>query len=346
MIDQVQILKDLSDASAPSGREKAVRTIVSTVLKKHAIDYTIDRSGNLIVTRGNSSHLLITAHMDEIGFIITEISDDGTLRFDRIGGIDLSHLASKRVVVGEEKIHGIIGSIPVHFKKQANELISPSDFYIDIGAKDKKEALQYVSVGDVAVFDTEFDITPNNKDYLLKGKALDNRLGCFLLLMLLTMSDCEGTFVFSVKEETGLCGALALKKTRPYELTIALDTTTANDLPCVSSPSAICSLGKGPVISFADAASIYDHTLIAKIFDYLSDLSIPAQTKSGRTGGNEASAHQMNINSSRVVSISIPCRYIHSSMGMALYSDLDATYRAIQAIISTEISEVLYDSKN
>lgn len=327
-----KILRSLCDGVALSAYENDLIQLIAEEVLPYTEALKIDGMGNLVATRGNSKSLLITAHVDEVGFIITGISNDGTLRFQPIGGIDPRSLPSKRVFIGHDCVLGVIGAVPVHMKKENSDQISYHDLYINIGAENKQEAEALVKTGDLAVFETKMASWKTDTDASYCAKAFDNRIGCLLLIRLLRETKIEGTFVFTVQEEVGTRGAQAFCLKNSFSLAIALDTTTANDLPGVSSVDRVCKAGGGIVISYADGATIYDRKLVKEAFTLLEKQCIPAQTKSRRTGGNEASAIQKCGLGSPVLSLSTPCRYIHSSAGIVKEEDVENSFLALKAI--------------
>ncbi|MBQ6907563.1 MAG: M42 family peptidase, partial [Clostridia bacterium] len=177
------MLEKLSNAFGPSGYEFEVKDIITNFMQKYCDEIIIDKIGNIICHKNgysvNNKSIMLTSHMDEVGFIINYITDDGYLKFKSVGGIDYKILVSKKVIIGKNKICGVIGNMPVHLKKNNNENINIEDLYIDIGAKNKDDALNYVQIGDYACFDSKFT---KFGDDLIKGKALDDRIGCYLLI--------------------------------------------------------------------------------------------------------------------------------------------------------------------
>lgn len=327
-----EFLLNLLDSFAPSGYEDSVRNIIAKTILPYVTSLKIDGIGNLIATIGNEKVLLITAHMDEVGFMISGIREDGKLRFNQVGGVSPANLPSKRVLIGENSVLGVIGSTPVHLNKNKENKIQYSDLMIDIGAENKEEAEKVVSIGDFVCFETKSDFNPYNQT--VTGKALDNRLGCYILTELITSETLKnGTFVFTVQEETGLRGATAILENNRFPVGIALDTTTANDLPGISPENSVCCLGKGAVISFADGATVYNRDKIRALTKRLDEKKIPWQTKTKRTGGNEASAIEKRGQGAYAISVSTPCRYIHGPLGMVRLNDLKATMDAVAEIV-------------
>lgn len=328
-----QFLKDLSEAFGPSGCEDAVRSLIIEKIKPFVSSLRIDGLGNLIAEKGNGGNTVISAHMDEVGFMVTGISDDGTLRFSQVGGVSTGFLPSKRVYFAERNCFGVIGAKPIHLNKENGNTPKYDELYIDIGAASKEEAERVISLGDLAVFFTKTEKTDGEKCNI-RGKAIDDRLGCFLLCKLIENSSIKnGTFVFTVQEETGLLGATAFAKNHSFDYGIALDVTTPNDLPSIKGPDTVCKIGFGPVISFADGRCNYDQKLISSVFDLLEQNGISCQTKAMRTGGNEAYSFQNEGGGMKSVSISIPCRYIHGPVGQFSEADLLETKKAVICIL-------------
>ncbi len=328
-------LKALFEAFGPSGCEDAVRELIVQRIKAHVTSLVVDGMGNLIAEKGDGGNTVISAHMDEVGFMITGISDDGSLRFSQVGGISTSFLPSKRVYFPERNLFGIIGAKPIHLNKEKSGAKKYDELYIDIGAESEEEANRVISLGDLAVFDTKTEIT-SGKKCNIRGKAIDDRLGCFLLCKLIENPKIKNcTFVFSVQEETGLFGAAAFAKVRSFDFGIALDVTTPNDLPHIEGPSTVCKIGFGPVISYADGRCNYDQKLVSFVFDLLEKNKIICQTKAMRTGGNEAYAFKNEGGGMKALSVSIPCRYIHGPIGQFSEADLLETEKAMLCIIDS-----------
>lgn len=330
-----EFLKQLTECFGPSGAEDAVRELIVSRIKPHVSSLKIDALGNLIATKGYGGTLVISAHMDEVAFTVTGFESDGTLRFSCVGGISPSALPSKRVFFSEKNVFGVIGAKPIHMTKKRSDTITYDDLYIDIGASSAEQAKQFLQKGDLAIFDTKTE-TLGSENPAICGKAIDDRLGCFLLCELIrdpAVQNC--TFLFSVQEEVGLLGAACYAKNHSYDFGIALDVTTPNDLPKIEGPSMVCELGKGPVISFADGRCVYDSDLISSVFKLLQEHKIPCQTKALRTGGNEASSFQNEGYGMNAISVSTPCRYIHGPIGIVWESDIENTEKAIRLLIQS-----------
>ncbi len=328
---EIKLLQTLSEAFGPSGREGEVRSIIRREIEGFVDKIEVDPIGNLVATVGDGHQIAILAHMDEVGFMITGICDDGRLQFQPIGGINPSSLPSKRVKIGTRGLIGVIGAKPVHLNKSEKNEIRFSDMYIDIGANCRKDAERQVNVGESAVFDTPFS---SLSDASYFGKALDNRLGCFLLIRLIRKKILSNaSYVFTVCEENGLRGASAFLSEKSFPYGIALDTTTPNDLPTVSGAKTVCKIGDGGVLSLCDGATVYHRKLILNLMEGIRAQGIPIQTKAKRTGGNEASAIQRSCLGCEAISLSVPCRYIHGPIGIVLEEDILNTESALEIIL-------------
>jgi len=330
-----EFFKALTESFGPSGAENAVRDLVISRIKPFVASLKIDSLGNLIATKGNGGDLVISAHMDEVALTVTGFEEDGTLRFHQVGGITPTHLPSKRVYFPEQDVRGVIGAKPIHMNKDKNSVLGYSDLFIDIGVSCEKDAMDLIEKGDIAIFDTK-TTRLDSDNAAICGKAIDDRLGCYILCNLICcpeITDC--TFLFSVQEEVGLIGASCFASNSSFKYGIALDVTTPNDLPGVDGPKTVCKLGNGPVISYADGRCVYDSELISNVFALLRKEHIPCQTKAMRTGGNEASSFQNEGGGMSAISISTPCRYIHGPVGVVWEEDIQNTERAIRLIIDT-----------
>lgn len=319
----LNFLSELLKLDAVSGREEAVRSAIIAEITPYATT-EIDASGNLIAFKKGKKtpkyRLMIDAHTDEVGFIVTDISDNGLLRFCTVGSILDSAIVGKRVRIGKTK--GVIGLKPVHMCSAEEKAKFPKadELFIDIGAKDKFEAEQYVSLGDTGCFDTPVIF---NDDKIL-SKALDDRIGCAIAVEILKTYDEYDYFVtFTTGEEVGLRGAATAAYTVKPDFAIVVEGTTAADIKGVSDADRVCALGGGAVVSFMDRASVYDREL----YDIAMTSGIPAQTKSKVAGGNNAGRIALSGKGVRCLAISSGCRYIHSGMSVASINDIENVYR-------------------
>ena len=331
----------LSALSGVSSWEDEVRDFLKAEAAPYAQEIRTDALGNLIVfkkgAKAAGNKLLLCAHMDEVGLMVRHITDDGYLKFDTVGSIDRRVLLGKPVLVGPDRLPGVIGLKAYHLVSRDEEKNVPklNDYYIDIGAKNREEAEKRVSLGDVAVFTTQPELFG---DGLLKGKALDDRIGCAVLLTLLKEElpmDC--TFVFTAQEEVGTRGAFGAAFS---ELALVVEGTTAADLPDSAPHQKVCALGKGAVLTFMDRGSIADRGLFERLRALAEENKIPWQLKQFVSGSNDAAAIQRTKAGVRTAVLSAPVRYVHAPASLACISDLDAVLNLARALIHDVAKEV------
>jgi len=264
------------------------------------------------------------AHMDEIGFIITGHTEDGLLRFRPVGGVDPRVVVSKWVVIGKERLPGVIGAMAIHLQTPADRerVLDYDNLYIDIGAKDAKEAEKLCPLGSYAVFDTPY--TEFGEGFVA-ARALDDRVGCLNLLQILA-SDYAGDLccVFVTQEEVGLRGSKGAAFHIQPDIAVILEGTAANDLGDTRERFQVCVPGQGVAVSFMDLASIADRQLFQQMREVAKERGIPHQVKRSVTGGNDAGSFQQAGKGARTVVLSVPCRYIHSGNNVASLSDIKA----------------------
>lgn len=328
------MLKELCLINGTSGDEGSVREYIISQIKDYC-EYSVDALGSIIAYKKGKKKpdkkIMIAAHMDEVGFIITDISDDGYLSFSSVGGIDARVVADR--IVDINGIKGVIGLKPVHQLTDDEKSTAPTfkSLFIDIGANSKEEAEKYVSLGDFAYFVSEYYEFGNG---YIKAKALDDRIGCMLMIELIQGElDYDTYFCFNVQEEVGLRGSKCTSFAVQPDISIILEATTAGDLCGVSGGARVCVLGNGPVISFMDNATVYDRGLYALAMNTAKENNIKTQTKTAVAGGNDAGAIQTSGKGSKVLAVSLPCRYIHSSSSVVKSSDIDETRRLLRELL-------------
>ena len=338
MIERIEQLCALYGAS---GRETDVRDYILSQIPFEA-ETTVDALGNVIVFRrgkNRANHrVMLCAHMDEVGLMVTGVTDDGFLKFDTVGGVSLPALYGKAVRVGEKRIAGVIGVKPVHLLHGDEEKNYPKKdaLYIDVGARDKADALSVVQIGDYAYFDS--DVVPFG-DGCLKGRALDDRCGCAIMLeMLQTEPEYDLFFAFTVQEETGVGGAGPAAYRIDPEYAIVLETTTASDVDGVEGEQKVCCLGKGAVISQMDRRTVYLPKMYEKAFALAKENDIPAQPKTVVAGGNDAGVIFKTRGGVAVQAISLPCRYLHSPSCVIRESDYFAS-RDLAILLAAELAK-------
>ena len=326
------LVKELCNLPAPSGFEDAVRDYIRE--RAVADEIYTDSMGNLIChKKGNGKKVMVCAHMDEVGFIITEITDKGFLKFSSLGGIETAVICSKKVLIGKNKVPGIISVKAIHLQKRSEELIplKYSDLCIDIGAKDKDRAKELVSLGDFAVFDGEYTEFGDN---LVKSKALDDRVGCSILLELMKEEyDNDMYFVFTVQEEVGVRGAtVAANRIKP-DIALVLEGTTCSEVHGSKPHNQVTNLGCGAVMTAMDGAAISDKNYFAYIKKTAEENNIPLQLKRTTRGGTDARAIQQSGSGVKTAVLAAPCRYLHSPVSVAHKDDIDSVYRLAKAVL-------------
>lgn len=332
------LLKELSEARGVSGNEQAVREIILEAVRELVDEHRVDALGNLICVKkarrqaGNRTprKVMVAAHMDEIGLIITGINNDGSLRFDNVGGIDRRILLSKAVRIGDGQVPGVIGYKPPHLMS-ASEWNSAPDtkkLAIDIGATSKSSAEKLVQLGDYVTFDTRYEVLDEEGLRTVKGKAFDDRAGCAVLIELLEAEYAFDLYaVFTAQEEVGLRGARVAAYAIDPDIGIALEGTICDDLPNDKDVSPVTEVGKGPAITLADRSVIADRHLVQLFVDTATRLEIPYQFKRAVAGGTDAGAIHLAREGAPAITIAIPTRYIHAPVSLVSLSDFDHMVR-------------------
>lgn len=321
-----KLLEKLCTADGISGDEGSVRELIINEIKPFADEIRTDNLGNIIVFKKGKNRpgtrLMLSAHMDEVGFMVTDITADGYLRFDEVGGLDRRVVLGKTVTVGKNKINGVIGVKPVHLSsgEERGAVAKLTDMYIDIGAGSREDALSLVSYGDSVNFNSIYE----NNGYTIKSKAIDDRFGCLALIELIKSElEYDMHFVFAVQEEVGLRGARVAAYSVNPDFAIVVETTTAADIAGVEEARQVCNLGEGAVISVMDRRTIYDKRMAEMAFECAEKAGARAQYKRAVAGGNDSGAIHQSRGGVKTLAISLPCRYLHSSVTVANTSDCD-----------------------
>ncbi len=329
-------LKELSDIPGVSGFEEKVREFIKEKIEDK-VDYVeIDKLGNLIAFKKGkvNKKLMITAHMDEVGFIVSNIEEDGKISIIPLGSIDPRVVLGKKVVIGEKQILGVIGSKPVHLM-EGYEKVSFNSIKVDIGATKKQEAESKVKIGDFVSF------APNAMvhEEWISGKALDDRGGCSILMDLI-LSDLDlyydTFFVFVIQEETGLRGSGPCAFKINPDFAIVVETTTSGDNPEFPPDRRSSELGKGPVITPAHRGYVNDEVLFNFAVKVAKENNIPFQIKRRTVGGTDAARIAITTGTPSLV-IAIPSRYIHSPMSVVNISDYQNTLKLLSLILTKEV---------
>jgi endoglucanase len=338
-----ELLKQLTEAVGVSGAENEVRLLLRDLIADHVDEWEVDTMGNLIALKkgtGDSDlRVLVDAHMDEVGLIITEVCSDGSLKFDPIGGFDDRVLLGKVVQVGPKKVMGVIGAKPVHLLNQSErDRVAKMDaMRIDIGAK--KALGSKIKVGDRAAFVTEFE----ELGQTAVAKAFDNRAGCAALVELLRAEPYPFDLyaAFTVQEEVGLRGAqVAAYHVKP-DIALVLECTPAYDLPNKEDVSPNVGLGKGPSVYVMDSGTIQDPRLVAHITKTADSHNIPYQIRRPGGGGTNTAVIQRSHGGVPAATIAIPGRYAHTPCMMISLQDYANLVKLGQAALRSLTKEIV-----
>lgn len=324
----INLLKEICETPGAPGHESRIREVVLREVKALADEVSVDAMGNVTaIKRGRErKKVMIAAHMDEIGFIVTHIDDNGFLRFHPLGGFDPKTLTAQRVIVhGRKDVIGVMGSKPIHIMspEEKNKVPQLTDYFIDLGLS-KEEVEKVIRIGDVVTRERDLIIMGN----CVNCKSIDNRVSVFILIEAFKKFkdlpyDVYG--VFTVQEEVGIRGAmLATHKIDP-DFGFGLDTTIAYDVPGSQPHERVTSLGKGAGIKIMDASAICDYRMVDFMKKMAEENGIKWQPEILQAGGTDTAAIQ-RMSTSGVISgaISIPTRHIHQVIEMADMSDITA----------------------
>ncbi|HHV44280.1 MAG TPA: M42 family metallopeptidase [Firmicutes bacterium] len=329
------LLKRLSEAIGVSSREQEVRDILREEVGQYASLRT-DALGDLIAEKpGTGPKVMLAAHMDEVGLMITSIEKNGTLKFKPVGAIDPRVLVAKQVLVGPNKIPGVIGSKPIHLQRpdERNHPIKLEDMCIDIGAKDEGAAKEKVKLGDCAGFATKFEELPGD---LVKGKAFDDRVGCFVVAEVLrTDFKVPVCGAFTVQEEVGGRGAGVVAYDVMPDVAIVLEGTTASDVAGIDPHLHATSVGKGPAITIMDGSVIASRKIVDRLVQVAEKLGIPYQFRRSTAGGTDAGKINVTQTGIPVGVVSVPCRYIHSPVSIASRKDIQGAVALVRGFIES-----------
>lgn len=337
-------VKTLCALFGPSGCEDEVRDYLRKEAEPFADEITEDTAGNLLVFKKGRKQprrtVMLAAHMDEVGVIVNDISADGFLGFDFVGGVDRRVVIGKKVYLGENRIPGIIGMKPIHLttKDERETVPKTKNLYIDIGAEDKAAAEALVEIGTYGCFGG--DCTELSGGFV-RMKAIDDRVGCAILLETLKQElPVDTWFAFTVQEEVGCRGAFGAAFRIKPQIALVVEGTTAADSPQSEGAAKVCVPGQGPVIPFMDGATIYDRKVFCLLRDLAEEKGIRWQTKTRIAGGTDAQAIRRTAGGCRVGAVSAAVRYIHSPSSVANVNDFDAMKALVDAFLEKmEVSD-------
>ena len=329
-------LRKYCDIPGPSGMEDKVREAIIDDIKDSGCEWSVDSMGNLTVfKRGLKRRIkkvLFTAHMDEVGFMVKYIDENGYIWFGALGGIDRRVVSARRVLFCNNGVYGVVASKSIHLQTQEERgKCEPIDeMNIDIGASTREKALEYVGIGDCAAFAPDYELFGEG---LVRSKALDDRLGCAVMVEMINSElEYDTWFAFNTCEEIGCDGAQGSSWHIRPDIMIALEATTAGDVPGAPKTACACRVGEGAVISFMDGATIYDKKLVETAVETAEANGIKWQYKNVIAGGNEARSYQRGASGARVLAVSAPARYIHTASDVLSIDDIDAVRRLAFAL--------------
>ena len=321
-----EILKTLLQPVGPSGHEGPVADAIRTMIEGCVDEIRTDAMGNLIAVkqgRGESPRrVMLSAHMDHIGYVVTAIEEEGFLRVTNVGGVSLDQSLTRHVLF-PNGTHGVVVSEPVQGERAMKHL------FVDIGAASKEEAEKRVRPGDMCVYAPDwFELG----EHRAASPAMDDRAACAMLVKLLqTMDAPEDTVysVFSAQEEVGCRGAKTASFALEPDIGIALDVTCWGDTPETKIPD--IKLGGGIAVKFMDRASISHPGLRDELLGAAEREGIPAQREVLPSGGTDAGAMQLSRGGIPVCTLSVPCRYVHSACEVVDLRDMEAGVKLLRA---------------
>ncbi|HAV92141.1 TPA: aminopeptidase [candidate division WOR-3 bacterium] len=318
------LLKRLTEIHGVSGCEDSVREIIIEEIKPFCDSLKIDKMGNVIAlkkgTGNNRKKIMLGAHMDEVGFMIKSIDENGSMKFMTAGSIDRRVLIGKRVLVGKERIPGAIIYKAVHNQRGEYEILPKIEqLCIDIGCNEKKETEKFVSVGDYAVFATEYE----ERGDIMKGKAFDDRFGCYAIIETFKskyINDVYGAFF--VQEEVGLRGSIVSTFSIEPDYAIVLEGTSAADMPHEKDEADFPKMQEGVVVTISDRTFFANKEFLSFVESVAKKNKIKYQFKQPMVGGTDAGMIHTAKCGIKTMVFAVPSRYIHSPVCYASMKDL------------------------
>lgn len=338
-----ELLKQLCELDGVAGYEDEVRAFIEEQARPYADEMLVDALGSLLVFKKGKQRrvrpMMVCAHMDEVGFLVRDITEDGMLKLAPAGNIDPRVLIGRRMRVGEKKIPGVISLKAIHLTTPEERKIAPelSSLYIDMGCKSKEEALGLVQPGEPAMFDSKF--IPFGTD-CVKAKALDDRIGCAVMLELLKEElEYDTWFAFVCGEEIGSRGAtVAVHRIQPGCL-LVIEGTTAADMPEVKPHKQSCRQREGAVVSLADGGAIYDRDFREKVLKKADEQGVKWQYRKSKNGSTDAEKHIEAGVGAIAFGLSAPVRYIHCACNVAYLPDVEEV-KKLASIVIKEAGEL------
>ena len=335
------LIQQLVEADGVSGHEGAVRQVLIGAIEACADEYRVDALGNLIVVKrgrggaGGVRSVMVSAHMDEVGLMVTYVERDGTIRFSPVGGIDPRVVLAKRVRIGDDRIPGVIGVKPIHLLEQAERerVLRFDQMGIDTGMS-ADEVARRVTAGTYVAFDTAFQVLDEGGLRTVKGKAFDDRAGCAILAEVLKDSYAFDLYAaFTVQEEVGLRGARVAAYAVNPDVAFVLEGTVCDDSPKDKDVSPTTRLGAGPALTIMDRTVVCDRRLVRLLVEEAEAEGIPFQIKQPAIGGTDAGAIHTQREGIPSAVMAVPCRYIHSPVSVMSLNDFDYAVRLMRGAL-------------
>lgn len=348
--ERIALLRELCLEFGPTGCEDVVAKLIRKKLDELGYSHTTDRMGNIVVhiPSPGKKKLMVSAHMDEVGMIINDITEEGYLKFSPLGGIDPRVLCSKHVTVeghDGKYVKGVIASKAIHHQtpEERSTATPVKSMYIDIGVTSKDAAKELTAVANSATFDSEFVVFGENEGFI-KSKAIDDRLGCADMLYALDLIrrkelPVDLYFCFTVREEIGLSGARTAAQWIEPDYAVVLESTAVADLPDVPESRRVAELGKGGALSLRDRSTVYDRGFINFTVALAEKQGIAVQYKKYVSGGNDAGHIHKSGKGVACLALSAPSRYIHSPACVVSMDDYLSMGELLYVIIENFDSE-------
>ncbi|MBQ3569848.1 MAG: M42 family metallopeptidase [Methanocorpusculum sp.] len=338
------LLEKLSNANGISGAEGAVAKIIRDEVAPYVDEIKTDRMGNLVaIKKGDDFKIMLAAHMDEIGLMVQYIDEKGFIRFVGVGGWYNPVLVSQRVILHGEKgdVPGVLGMKPPHVMEEADRKkpIELANLFIDVGAHSAEEVeAMGITVGTTVTIDRDYQPLAGT---VVTGKALDNRVGCAMLIGALKEMETKHTIyaVFTVQEEVGLKGAKTAAFSLNPDVAVATDVTIPGDSPGIERRKAPVFMGEGPVVVMVSASG-RGHLADPRMVDWLKKTAkkhdIKIQLEVGDGGNTDASAINFERGGIPSVPVSVPARYIHSPVEVIDLKDLQGAIELLRLAVKTK----------
>lgn len=331
------LLERLSNACGVPGREDEVRAVLKEALAGHVDEMWTDLMGNLMVRKGRGPvKVMLDAHMDEVGFLVGEIKDEGYVLLKKIGGLDDRVLPGRQVWLTNRRIPGVIGAKAWHLTTadERGKSIPFDEMYVDLGCRNRAEVEALgIEPGEPAYFATTYE---HFSEKVVKGKAFDDRVGCHVVARLLMEFDHPGVTLFgafTVQEEVGLRGARVAAYNLNPDLAIAIDGTSSANVAGVDPMDTGANMGEGPVLYPAEPTNLGHQKIYQALVQTARAHDLPLQYKRLAAGGTNAGGIALQREGIPACSLSVPCRYIHSAASLCNLDDVEATVQLLHLFL-------------